>query len=283
MSDAVGVTGSSGFIGSHLCNELGPIALSLDLRNSSDDAIRDLLIKKHCQTIVHLATPLINKSKLTAIEKENNGEGVTLRLLEILQPLRPLNLIFLSTVRVHPRGSKIFSAESPIDPIDAYGKDKHATERLLMKSPHQIFCIRASSVQGVDFEGKARGIIGTFSKQAKREGIIKIMGDGKSMKDLLHVSDLCELIKSSVTNFENLIGRILPVGGDSSNSVLNLAKRVQLYSEAEIKHIKADPFDLSGEVNNSSIFGLSDWRPSQTIDEMIKEALKAVRKEKKEI
>jgi len=273
MSEAVGVTGSSGFIGSHLCNELGSIALPLDLRKSSDDAIRELLVKTHCHTIVHLATPVSNKSKLTPNAKETSGEGVTLRLLEILQPLRPFNLIFLSSVRVHPRDSKIFSPESPIDPIDAYGKDKHATERLLMKSPHQTFCIRASSVQGVDFEGKVRGIIGIFSRQAKDQGSLQVMGDGKSTKDLLHVSDLCELIKSSINRFGRLAALPLPAGGGSPCSLLSLAKDICLRTRSEIRHVAPDPFDLSGQVDNSSIYESTGWKPKVSLDRMIQEAL----------
>jgi nucleoside-diphosphate-sugar epimerase len=273
MSDAVGVTGPSGFIGSHLCNELGSIALPLDLRKSSDDAIRDLLVKTHCQTIVHLASPMYNKSKLQPISPKTSCEELTLRLLEILQPLRPFNLIFLSSVRVHPRGSKIFSPESPIDPIDAYGKDKHATERLLMKSYHKTFCIRASSVQGVDLEGKARGIIGIFSRQAKDQGSLQVMGDGKSTKDLLHVSDLCELIKLSINSFGKLTASPLPAGGGSPCSLLNLAKDICLRTRTEIRQVAPDPFDLSGQVDNSSIYKSTGWQPKVSLDRMIQEAL----------
>lgn len=283
MIDAVGVTGESGFIGSHLCKKLGDRALPLDLKNSSDQRIRELLEKTGCQTIVHLASPMYNKSKLEPISPKTSCEGLTLRLLDIIETSKPFNLIFLSSIRLHPHGTKVFSVESPIDPIDAYGKDKKTTERLLMNSSHKVFCIRASSVQGIDSQKLARGVLGTFARQAKQEGIIKVMGNGKSVKDLLHVSDLCDLIIFSITHFETFIGRILPVGGDCPTSLLDLAHKVQFHTKAEIEHIKADPFDLSGEVNNSSIFGLSDWRPIQTIDEMIKEALESVGNETVEI
>lgn len=273
MSEAVGVTGSSGFIGSHLCNELGSIALPLDLRKSSDDAIRDLLVKTHCQTIVHLASPMYNKGKIQPISPKTSCEELTLRLLKILQPLRPFNLIFLSSVRVHPRGSKIFSPESPIDPIDAYGKDKHATERLLMKSHHKTFCIRASSVQGVDLEGKARGIIGIFSRQAKDQGSLQVMGDGKSTKDLLHVSDLCGLIKLSINSFGKLTASPLPAGGGSPCSLLNLANDISLRTRTEIRYLAPDPFDLSGQVDNASIYESTGWKPKVSLDRMIQEAL----------
>ena len=71
MIDAVGLTGESGFIGSHLCKKLGDRALPLDLRNSSDQRIRELLEKTGCQTIVHLASPMYNKSKLQPISPQN--------------------------------------------------------------------------------------------------------------------------------------------------------------------------------------------------------------------
>ena len=68
-----------------------------------------------------------------------------------------------------------------------------------------------------------------------------------------------------------------------SDLFVGLSQKVQFHTKAEIEHIKADPFDLSGKVNNSSIFGLSEWRPIQTLDEMIKESLEAVENETVEI
>ena len=106
-----------------------------------------------------------------------------------------------------------------------------------MKNHHKTFCIRASSVQGVDLEGKARGIIGIFSRQAKDQGSLQVMGDGKSIKDLLHVSDLCELIKLSINSFGRLATLTLPAGGGSPCSLLNLAKDICLRTRSEIRHI----------------------------------------------
>ncbi|PXY76836.1 MAG: nucleoside-diphosphate sugar epimerase, partial [Methanobacteriota archaeon] len=41
----IGVTGATGFIGSHLMNALGKNGFQIDLRNSTNKVVRDLIIK----------------------------------------------------------------------------------------------------------------------------------------------------------------------------------------------------------------------------------------------
>ena len=273
MTSVIGVTGASGFVGKHLSDELGPRALALDLRNSSDKKLQDQLEKNNCQTIIHLAHPVENKSQHITNIKKNTGEELTNKLLNVLEPLISFRIIFVSSIRVHSSESKKFSPKSPIKPQDAYGKDKYLTERLLSSSRHSIFSMRVSSIQGVDHKGKAKGIIGIFSRQAVQKGMLKIMGDGKSIKDLIHVLDLCNLIKLVMCDFDKFANKSLPVGGGAPCTLLNLAKKICSRTGAKIKYLQPDPFDLSGQVDNSFIYELSNWMPKVSVDRMIEEAM----------
>jgi len=269
----IGVTGATGFVGSHLMDCLGDKGFPIDLRNLSDKDIESLLIKKKCRTIVHLASPMPSQKLDKQTDLEKTIEELTSRLVKICQPLGKFYFINISSIRVHSNNCEVFSSKSPTNPIDGYGRGKVASERIFIDSPHRVISIRSSSVQGIGINGKMRGLVSIFAEQGNSDGVLKVMGNGSTKKDLIHVNDLVTLIINLSLNKPIDYDISLPVGGNNSLSVLELAEQISTRCNYKIKHVEAASYELSGVVNNAEITTLTGWQPSTSIKDMIEEVI----------
>ena len=273
----VAVTGSNGFIGQGLLNSEAISGIPIDLRLQSDNEIRRLLASSQSSTIVHLANPMPSKHENSQKRIHRETIALSKRLLRIIEPIGNFHIIFPSSIRVYGKSSSIIRENSPLLPMDGYGSGKLAAEKILSSSLHKFSCIRATSIQGLDPKGIPRGIVGVFARQAKHKGCITVMGSGKSVKDLLHISDLNNLLSILIKNKIKLKKFVLPAGGGKNSiSVLDLAKRVADRTGTSIRHVAPDEYDLSGKVDNTPIQLLTGWKPRFKLEKMIEEAVSAV-------
>jgi CDP-paratose 2-epimerase len=95
-------------------------------------------------------------------------------------------------------------------------------------------------------------------------------GDGKQVRDLLHVEDLADLIEEQLADPERWDGEVVNVGGGRENS-LSLLETTELCHEltgAEVP-ISAEPEGRPGDVpiyisDCSRLFERTDWRPRRS-------------------
>ena len=273
----IAITGSNGFIGQRLLAALKSNAIPIDLRRQSDNEIRRLLESSECSTIAHLANPMPSKESVKQDLVRMKTKALSVRLLELIEPLGKFHILFLSSIRVYNSNSAVITENSPLQPVDGYGSGKLAAEKILSSSAHKISCIRATSIQGVDHKGFPRGILGTFAQQAKLKGIISVMGNGNSVKDLLHISDLIDLLTLIIRIRIPMNKFFLPVGGGNNTiTILDLAQKIAHKTGASIKHIEPDKYDLSGKVDNDPIQLLTGWKPRLSLGKMIEETVNAI-------
>jgi len=102
-------------------------------------------------------------------------------------------------------------------------------------------------------------------------------GEGKQVRDLLHVRDLLSLIDYQITHFEALDGDILNVGGGVSNS-LSLLEATQLCQEITRNQILIQPVEdeRPGDVplfitDASKICQKTGWKPQLSPQETLQE------------
>ena len=273
----IGVTGATGFIGSHLMNALGNNGLQIDLRNSTNEEVRNLINRHNCHTIVHLANPTPSNFDENSGEMREKARNLANRLIEIIEPMQNIHILALSSIRVYPNGLPFFTSNSPLNPIDDYGQGKVEMEEAFKSSKHTVTALRCSSVQGVGQDGLPRGIVGIFAKQLHENGKLSIMGDGLATKDLIHVQNLVSLLVKLASMGAPDTDVFLPVGGESPLTVTELAKLFTTGTDCKTETIGPANFELSGHVDNSEITSHADWTPTWSVENMIEESLKATR------
>ena len=251
----IGVTGASGFIGRHLLAQLGDSGFAVDLRSlDSPDVLSTHLRDNGCRTLVHLAGPLPGDAGANSV-----GLELAQRVASAASSLEGCHVIFASSIRVHSRDEGVFSADSDVAPFDSYGEGKAAAETALMSCAdenHPVTILRISSVQGVGVPGRAQGLIGVFARQAASGAPITVKGDGSSIKDLVGIHTVLDVIGDCILNPPSN-SQIVPVGSGQSTTVGELATMVGQISGVDVVHIEVDPNDLSGYVNTRAEDG--EW------------------------
>ena len=243
----IGVTGASGFIGAHLLAQLGDSGFSVNLRAmETPDVLADCLRERGCRTIVHLAGPLPGDSNADATTTE-----LAQRVAGAAKSLNNCHIVFSSSIRVYSRAEGMFSADSKVAPFDAYGAGKESGENVFLEcadDTHPVSILRISSVQGVGVNGRAQGLASVFARQAINGGPITVMGDGDSIKDLVDIHTVLDVIGDCILNPPS-DSQIVAVGSGHPTTVGELATIVSQISGADVVHIDADPNDLSGYVD----------------------------------
>ena len=193
----IGVTGASGFIGAHLLAQLGDAGFAVDLRAlDTPDVLGAHLRENDCRTVVHLAGPLPGDRGADSVALE-----LAQRVVGAASTLDQCHIIFASSIRVHSRDECVFGVDSAVAPFDSYGAGKAAAELVLLNcadDAHPVTVLRISSVQGVGVNGRAQGLISVFARQAASGGPITVMGAGDSIKDLVGIGTVLDMIGGCV-------------------------------------------------------------------------------------
>ncbi len=101
--------------------------------------------------------------------------------------------------------NKFFKETDTPKPISKYGKTKLRTEKLLLDEFHnnknRILILRPSNPYGTPIENKKKqGVIPIFLKLLSEDRTIKVFGDGSTIKDYIHISDLIKIIHNLTLN-----------------------------------------------------------------------------------
>ena len=210
------VTGSSGFIGSNLVRELSKDfkIVTFDLKNDKREDVRNLnyLLKKSkgCDAIVHLAALTSN---LESLEKPHeyfttNVIG-TLNVLEVGRRLKIKKIINVSSSGVGARTPYNFSKLLAEELCNFYSK----------KFKLKVISLRLFNVYG---PGDKKSVIYKFIKGLKNNNPLIVYGDGKQVRDFIHVKDVIKVIKKLLEKDFSL--GIYEVGSGKGTSVRKLIK-----------------------------------------------------------
>ena len=305
------VTGSSGFIGSHLVEHLvekGYKIVAFDRYNSNNnygwlenskykkkikfvlgdirdyDSVNKAMIG--CQSVMHLAALIgIPYSYIspTAYLK-TNVEG-TLNILESAKNLKLKQVIVTSTSEVYGTAiKKKLSEKSELKAQSPYAASKIAADQLSL-SYYRSFGLPVKIIRPFNTFGprqSARAVIPTIITQALLKSRIRI-GNLDATRDFLYVEDLCaayeEILKS-----KKLLGEVTNVGVDSEISITNLIlkiskilkiKLIPVVEKQRVRPKKSEVLRL--KCDNTKIKKLTNWKPRHQIDEGLIKLIKWIK------
>jgi UDP-glucose 4-epimerase len=301
------VTGGAGFIGFHLCNKLSQLTDDLtiydDLSSGKMENVKDvpkakfvkgdiLEVKKLCSQskadlIYHLAAQVVVPYSMEnpLIDFETNAKG-TLCVLEKARK-DDAKLVFASSAAVYGNPTQLpTSEEYGYHPFSCYGLSKVVGEEYCQMYREQydidIVVTRFANVYGL----RCHGVIHDFlEKLAKNPNKLEIIGTGQQSRDLVHISDVVELLVT-VGSLESANGQTYNVGLGKTTRIIDLAKMMlQILDLQDKTVVTTTGVSWQGDINtiwfnNQKARKELGWNPKVTLEDAIKEVI-ADRKIKK--
>jgi UDP-glucose 4-epimerase len=280
------VTGATGYIGSHTCVELlnsGHDVVGIDnLENSSIHALDRISELSRPPTFVEV--DILDASAIDAVFREHRpdavmhfaglkavGESVqvplryhrtnvlgTLRLLDAMQQHECTDLIFSSSCTVYGDPSQTpITEETPIAPINPYGRSKAFVEQILLDAMSANPELRTISLRYFNPVGAHEsGRLGeqpmgvpnnlmpyVMQTAAGLRDEVQVFGgdyatpDGTCIRDYIHVVDLARAHIAALERMADLTDvRSLNVGTGSGRSVLEVIAAAEHAVGAPIPH-----------------------------------------------
>jgi CDP-paratose 2-epimerase len=215
--------------------------------------------------VVHLAAQVAVTTSVTdpRADFEINALG-TFNVLEAVRAHCPAAaFVFASTNKVygslpHAKVAEVggryelvdrpqgISEDEPLDFHSPYGCSKGAADQYVIDYGRiyglRTVSLRQSCIYGLRQMGvEDQGWVAWFSIAALLQRPITIYGDGKQVRDVLFVDDLCELYDACITQIDKAHGKAYNVGGGPDNrmSLLELVRDLEARVGHELRPAKA--------------------------------------------
>ena len=242
------------------------------------------------QVLVHLAgqVSLLNSINNPRRDFEVNALG-TLNVLEFVRLRMPdavvigmssnkiygdldsINILELEKKYVAPEYPNGFSETLPIDFHGPYGCSKGAADQYLADYARiyglKTVSLRQSSVYGpFQKPSSDQGWVTHLMQEALQERKINLYGQGKQVRDLLHVDDLVKLFVELSRMSSDKFGAQFNVGGGPSNSlsILELFEWIENAASVKVRFHTGDFRQSDQKIfmsDNTKISSQTNWRP----------------------
>jgi UDP-glucose 4-epimerase len=275
------VTGGSGFIGRHAVAGLvraGAQVRVVDLKphpdpsvdtvvgDLGDPEVLDAAFDAGIDSVVHLAAVT---SVLRSVENpggtfDTNVVG-THAVLEAARAAGVSSLAFASTNAVTgPMDAPAIVETATLRPLTPYGATKAAGEMLMSAytACYGVRCValRLTNVYGPGMQAKD-SIVARLMRAIRLEREFEIYGDGRQVRDYVHVSDVIDAVKIGLAN-EAWQGPVV-IGSGTSLSVLEVVDTVRSVTGAalEVRHGPARPGEMPAVIVDPSRARAAGWSP----------------------
>ena len=246
------VTGSEGFLGKVLCQQLQKAThevIRYDISMGKDILNREQLAQEMatCNVCIHLAA--VADLYIAEHQPElarNLNINATKSLLEIAEELN-VRVLFASTVCAYGNNGVAVSVEqSPLAPTEVYAESKAEAERLFYDKLDMHAILRLATFYGPNMRTSLATSI--FIGALKNDEQIRIHGTGLQTRCYTHVDDIASGIIAVLDSGHNGIYNI------SSDEEINVIDLIELISElmgktANTVHVD----DRFGQINKSKI------------------------------
>ena len=260
------------------------------------------LLSKFDLIIDCCAEPAIEASKYDADRVFNTNLLGTFNILKKCLKDKT-NIIFLSSSRVYSirKLRNLVDKKNILKPLkinykinenfttasasSLYGFTKLASEKLIREMFYETnlkFIInRFGVIAGPwQFGKQDQGFVPLWVAKhflKKKLSYIGFGGRGHQVRDILHISDVCEIILIQIKKLKKINNQIFNIGGEIKNSISlkDLTVRCEKLTKNKIK-IKSisrtSPYDIPYYVSdNSKLRKFYKWKPSRNIDKILKD------------
>lgn len=294
------ITGSTGFIGTHLANELlhcGYEVVKCDLTDRNGAIIMDIMNRESIQAVIEEHRPdyIFNMAGQANVglswkEPQRTVELNTIGLINILEAVKAVD----PKIRVLAVGSsdeygsmreygENVTEDAPVMPITPYAISKHAQElfaQLYVRIYDLDICmIRLFNLGGY---GQAKGyMISDFAS-----GIVDVekgkqeymhVGNLESARDFTHVKDACRALRLIAEKGHK--GEIYNISSGTSHKAQEILEKMIAMAKVPIE-IRHDPRKMRPSDtpvvcgNHSKLTAHTGWKPELCIDQILVDALK---------
>ena len=178
------------------------------------------------------------------------------------------------------QGKNPISETSPCDPVSSYGLVKYTIENYIKyfnyKYDLSYEILRLSNPYGDNqLTDGTFGIIPTYINSVTNSKVINIYGDGKIVRDYIHIDDFIYLnLKLLTTTKKN---NILNVGTGIGTSINQLIQKIELHTgkKAKVRYLPKRKFDVSiNYLNIEKVKEIYGWQPKIFLDVGLKRYIK---------
>ncbi|HSW76823.1 MAG TPA: UDP-glucose 4-epimerase GalE [Candidatus Saccharimonadales bacterium] len=316
MTATILVTGSNGYIGSHviisllqhdyhvvaidnLCHSEINILHSIytitnktitfypyDIRD--EVKLKEVFTKHHIDKVIHLAAlkSIPDSIHNPMLYYDNNVVG-TLTLLKVMEEFTVNTIVFSSTAAVYDVNTSYYlKEESPVNPISPYGHSKLIIEDILKHCHINAIILRyfnpiGNHPSGLLLDINGANIMPMICKSVIKKHRLSIYNnntiDGSGIRDYIHVMDVADA-HIKVLNVHGY--HIYNIGTGKGTSVLELVKKMEstLGTIVPFDIVPSRPGDLP------TVICLADkiknelgWEPTLTLDNMCQDVITALK------
>jgi nucleoside-diphosphate-sugar epimerase len=284
----VGVTGSSGFLGSHLTNALHQktkFQVTTLKRNSSKKfpSINELKsFVENLDLIYHVAG--VNRGTNEEIFEGNIQ--ATFNLLEAIRKYgnSSSRIIFTSSSQVYKEinsPKELVTESYKADPSTLFGVAKKTAEDLIRLSGFEHAIIRIANIYGPGCRPEYNSVIATFCHKSVNGEPLRVDGDGHQERDFIYVEDVINAMVLAGIKVNNFISGVYNIGTNRTASLRHIIQNIKS-SGLETK----ESYSSNASIGQNS-FSLDatyfrqqfKWAPETTLQSGIKKTLHSFQKE----
>ncbi len=286
------ITGSTGFIGTHLIQKLKNHELRLIDRNSKEEPIpgskQEQVENKHQTLVTDLTTVNINTlkdfisgsdivihlaGKFTDNPEDsfNTNTFTTLKLIEACKQVNVKRFIFSSSYAVYGNNTdknNQCKETYPRNPTTMYGLAKMMAEDVLQyyskNSNMQITVLRFPTVYG---PGIKSGILYYLFSAAKNNSILTIHGQGTQLRNYVFIEDIIHYINLVIDYNQEQDFEIINFSNNQPASVNELASITENITQKEIQKTFSDKKPFSLVIDGTKAMNLFDYKPQISLEQ----------------
>ena len=234
------ITGGAGFIGIHLCQKLAQkhdVTIYDNFSNSTQENFQSATQKvsiifgdilnyqklssamKNHNIVIHLAAKIdvIDSIINPEFTFETNVKG-TQNVLDSCISNGITKIITTSSASIYQNVSDgAITEENKTEPLSPYGKSKLEMEKIITNSKIDSTILRLFNVYG---NNSISGVIVNFKENIQNNKQLTIFGDGKAIRDFVHVDDVINGIVLSISSKSGIFN----IASGTGTSINDLAK-----------------------------------------------------------